>query len=264
MSIGKVILVTGANRGLGYSILQVAGARDASSTFIMTSRKIEAGQEAAAKLAAEGVQAKIEVIPLDVTNDDQILETVKYVEEKHGKLDVLVNNAGIISIIKDQSLPELRRVTNEMLDVNLTSVAVISTAFQPLLHKAADPKVINITSGLGSIANTMTKKMVRYPPYGVSKVGMNGVTAHMQSFENDRVAKEAEEGGTATSNTGRIRFYSVAPGLLNTAFTHYAAMGRDPKDGAEVIVRLMLDEQQKYPGGTQWEFEEEQMREVPW
>jgi NAD(P)-dependent dehydrogenase (short-subunit alcohol dehydrogenase family) len=150
MSTGKVILVTGANRGLGYSILQVAGARDALSTFIMTSRKLEAGQEAAAKLVKEGVNAKIEVIPLDVTNDDQILAAVKYVEEKHGKLDgeppdynswilqkhqsslttqSCANNAGIISIIKGQSLPELRRVTNEMLDVNLTSVAVISTAF---------------------------------------------------------------------------------------------------------------------------------------
>jgi enoyl-[acyl-carrier-protein] reductase (NADH) len=84
---GKVILVTGANRGLGYAILQVAGARDASSTFIMTSRNLEAGQEGAAKLVEEGVKAKIEVIPLDVTNDDQILEAVKYVEEKHGKLD---------------------------------------------------------------------------------------------------------------------------------------------------------------------------------
>jgi NADP-dependent 3-hydroxy acid dehydrogenase YdfG len=87
MSTGKVILVTGGNRGLGYAMLQVAGARDASSTFIMTSRKLEAGQEAAAKLVEEGVMAKIEVIPLDVTNDDQILEAVKYVEEKHGKLD---------------------------------------------------------------------------------------------------------------------------------------------------------------------------------
>ncbi|GAQ11743.1 uncharacterized oxidoreductase YxjF [Aspergillus lentulus] len=263
MSTGRVILVTGANRGLGYAILQVAGARNAASTFIMTSRKLEAGQEAAAKLVKEGVKAKIEVIPLDVTNDDQILETVKFVEEKHGKLDVLVNNAGIISFIKDQSLPELRRVTNEMLDVNLTSVAVISTAFQPLLHKAENPKVINITSGLGSIANAMTKKMVRYPPYGASKVGMNGVTAHMQSVENDRIAREEAE-GAATSKTGRIRFYSVAPGLLNTAFTHYAAMGKDPKDGAEVVVQLIMDDQRKYPGGTQWEFEEGQMREVPW
>ena len=87
MSTGKVILVTGANRGLGYSILQVAGARDPSATFIMTSRKLEAGQEAAAKLAEEGIKAKIEVLALDVTNDDQVLETVKYVEEKHGKLD---------------------------------------------------------------------------------------------------------------------------------------------------------------------------------
>jgi NAD(P)-dependent dehydrogenase (short-subunit alcohol dehydrogenase family) len=81
----------------------------------------------------------------------------------------------------------------------------------------------------------MTKKMVRYPPYGASKVGMNGVTAHMQSVENDCIAREEAE-GTKTSKTGRIRFNSVAPGLLNTAFSHYTAMGKDPKDGAEVAV----------------------------
>jgi hypothetical protein len=109
----------------------------------------------------------------------------------------------------------------------------------------------------------MTKKMVRYPPYGASKVGMDGVTAHMQSVENDCIAREEAE-GTKTSKTGRIWFYSVAPGLLNTAFSQYAAMGKDPKDGAEVIVQLIMGDQRKYPGGTQWEFEEGQMREVPW
>lgn len=155
-----------------------------------------------------------------------------------------------------------------MVDVNLTSVAVISTAFQPLLHKAADPKVINLTSGLGSIENTLNKKMVRYAPYGVSKVGMNGVTAHMQVVENDRIAKEESEGSASVSASaskdGRIRFYSVAPGLLKTGFTHYAAVGRDPKEGAEVIVRLIEEDTGLYAGATQWEFEEGEMRIVPW
>jgi NAD(P)-dependent dehydrogenase (short-subunit alcohol dehydrogenase family) len=176
---------------------------------------------------------------------------------------VLVNNAGIITIIPDYSLPSLRKVCNEMMNVNLTPVAVVSTAFQQLLHNAAASKIINITCGLGSIANTLTnRKMAKYPPYGASKVGMNGVTAHMQVWEDERTEKEKAEGKAKAE--GKIRFYSVAPGLLNTPFTHYSALGKDPKNGAEVVVRLIADDKGEYPGGTQWEFEQGQMREVPW
>lgn len=150
-----------------------------------------------------------------------------------------------------------------MMNVNLTSVAVVSTAFQQLLHNAAAPKIINITSGLGSIGNTLTnRKMAKYPPYGASKVGMNGVTAHMQVWEDERIEMETAEDEAKAK--GRIRFYSVAPGLLNTEFTHYSALGKDPKDGAKAIVRLIADDKDEYPGGTQWEFEQDQMREVPW
>ena len=55
-----------------------------------------------------------------------------------------------------------------------------------------------------------------------------------------------------------------SPGPLNAAFTHYDATGEDPKHGAEVIVRLMADEKNAYEDGTQWEFEEGEMRIVPW
>ncbi len=84
---GKVVLCTGANRGLGFAILQVAGLKDPSTTYILSCRDLEAGQTAAKKLAEEGVKASIEVIQLDVNNDDQISEAVKYVQTKHGKLD---------------------------------------------------------------------------------------------------------------------------------------------------------------------------------
>ena len=177
-------------------------------------------------------------------------------------MTVLINNAGILTVIPDYSLPTLRKTTNDMLNANLTSVAVLSTAFLSLLHNAPKPKVINITSGLGSIANTLTKKMARYAPYGITKVGVNGLTAHMQVFENDRIAAEEAEG--KAKENGKIGYYSVAPGLLNTAFTHYSAMGKDPKIGAEVVVRLINDEKGVYEAGSQWEFEDGEMKRVPW
>lgn len=149
-----------------------------------------------------------------------------------------------------------------MTSVHLTSVAVITTAFLPLLHKAPSPRVINITSGLGSITNTLTKKMGRVPHYGASKIGMNGATMHMQTAEIDRIAAQQVEGRTVKD--GRIRFYVVQPGVLKTAFANYPAVGKDPDDGAEAAVRLAVDDGDTYPGGTYWEFERGEMRTVPW
>lgn len=83
----KVVLCTGGNRGLGYAILQVAGLQEPSTTFILASRNLESGREAAEKLASEGIKAHIDVIQMDVTNDDQIIEGVKHVAKTYGKLD---------------------------------------------------------------------------------------------------------------------------------------------------------------------------------
>ncbi|KAL8736132.1 MAG: hypothetical protein Q9181_002522 [Wetmoreana brouardii] len=244
-SSSKVVLCTGANRGLGFAILQVAALRDPPTNFILASRNLDFGHEAARQLTNNGVKAHIDVVQLDVTNDGQIAETVNFVLAKYGRLDALINNAGILTIIPDFSLPTLRKTCNDMLNVNLTSAAVVSTAFQGLLRKAQRPVVVNITSGLGSIENTLTKKMARYPPYGITKVGINGLTGHLQVMENDRVADE-EANGKPTQGS-KINYFSVAPGLLNTAFTHYSALGqgheqsnRTPRPGPHSRVFVQL------------------------
>ena len=83
----KVVLCTGGNRGLGYAILQIAGSREPTTNFILASRDLESGREAADKLAKEGIKAHIDVVQMDVTNDGQILEAVKFVASTYGKLD---------------------------------------------------------------------------------------------------------------------------------------------------------------------------------
>ena len=138
----------------------------------------------------------------------------------------------------DTSLPALRAAYTEMFDVNATSVACMCAAFRPLLAKSPRPKVINITSGLGSIANCLSKKMHRSPPYGTSKVAVNGLTAHLQTAENDRVALETDQGNVAAGP--KVNYYSVAPGFLKTAFTHFNERGKDPVAGAEVVVQLLV------------------------
>ena len=86
-SVNKVVLCTGANRGLGLAILQVAGLQDPSTVFILSCRRIDSGDAAKEQLVKEGIKAYIEVVQLDTTDDDDILEAVKFVESKYGKLD---------------------------------------------------------------------------------------------------------------------------------------------------------------------------------
>ena len=73
-----------------------------------------------------------------------------------------------------------------------------------------------MTSGLGSIANTLTKKIGRFPSYGSSKTGMNGVTVHIQAAENNRIAAEDDKG--VRKKKGRVRLY-VVHNALNSALT---------------------------------------------
>ena len=172
-----------------------------------------------------------------------------------------MNNAGRLIKPEDSSLQALRKAYNELLDLHISSVAIVSTAFLPLLHKSAQPKVINISSGLGSITNQKLRKIGRYPPYGASKIGMNGLTMHMQVAENDRIKAEAEEG--KDTRQGKIKFYTLMPGVLKTTFTNFT-IGKDPKEGAEVVVRLITAPKGTYEGGSFWEFEGGEMRVAPW
>lgn len=93
--------------------------------------------------------------------------------------------------------------------------------------------------------------MARAPAYGASKVGMNGLSVHMQVEENDR----AEE--------TRINTFVVAPGLLSTSFTGFSKEGKDPEEGAEAVVRLALEETD-FEGGSFLEWDGGELKRVPW
>jgi NAD(P)-dependent dehydrogenase (short-subunit alcohol dehydrogenase family) len=152
----------------------------------------------------------------------------------------------------------MRTRYNHILNTNLTSVAVLTHAFTPLLHCSRAPRVINISSGLGSMTNALTRKMGRAPAYGASKVGLNGLSVHLQVEENDRI-----EAGIAADKP-RIETFVVAPGLLKTAFTNFLPGARDPLEGAEVVVRLALDREGEFEGGSFVEWEGGELKRVPW
>lgn len=113
----------------------------------MASRSLEKGEAAATSLVdAAGVKGKISSIQLDVTDQSSIAAAVKQVEKDHGRLDVLVNNAGIVS--KAQTLKDQLEIT---LNTNVIGAAIVAEAFTPLLLKSTKPYLLHISSGLGSL-----------------------------------------------------------------------------------------------------------------
>ncbi|KUJ13472.1 NAD(P)-binding protein [Mollisia scopiformis] len=261
----KVVLVTGANQGLGFEIIHVAALREPESIYILGSRSLAKGHEAAQELKDLGVKSEVVPVKLDVTDDGDIQAVLDLITSTYGKLDVLINNAGISPLAhppsSPTSLPSLREAYTYLLNTNLISVYIISKALLPLLHAAKDPKVINITSGLASMEFNLKAAFVRglrSLEYGSSKVALNGVTVHMQAAENDRVKVEGVQ--------GHVRFWAVQPGILRTAFNGFREGAKSPEQGAEVAVRLLVDgEEGKYVlGGTYWKCDVDVMEEVPW
>lgn len=238
----EIVLVTGANRGIGYSIVQATALRYPQHTYILGCRSPSSGNAATSSLRAVGVKSELDVLELDVTSNTSIQAAAQYIKSKYGRLDVLVNNAGIALRHKDD-LDEQRQTFHTIFNTNITSIAVTTTALLPLLPA----KVINISSGRASLQRSVNGKL---PPtavvaYSVSKTALNALTVEMQ---------KASE---------RTRFWVANPGHCKTEFNGYRGT-KDPLDGAEVVVRLIGAGDGEYGKGGFWEFEEGVMREVPW
>ena len=125
---GKVVLITGANKGLGKEIGRQLGAL--GYTVVLTARDEQAGGAAAAELVAAGCDAH--AVRLEVTNPDHIASLVSYLETTFGKLDVLVNNAGIA--LEWDGKPTNADKIRRTLEVNLIAPYAITEALVPLLR----------------------------------------------------------------------------------------------------------------------------------
>ena len=200
----RVALVTGANRGIGLEIARRLG-RD-GFTVLVGARTAVRGADAAAGLAAEGIDAR--PITLDVTDAASIAAAADAVERRHGHLDVLVNNAGVLL---DASLPPsqvplaLLRATYE---TNVFGVVAVTQAFLPLLRRAPAGRVVNASSELASIAQNLNPEFEfaakKFLAYNSSKTALNAITVQFAHELRDTAIKvnAADPGFTATDMNG--------------------------------------------------------------
>ncbi|MFG2056798.1 SDR family oxidoreductase [Micromonospora sp. NPDC048930] len=233
-----VALVTGANKGIGLATARQLGAR--GMTVLLGARDAGRGREAERALRAEGVDARF--VPLDVTDEASAAAVAELVEREYGRLDVLVNNAGIVradgaGLPSDTTLATLRQVY----ETNVFGVVAVTNALLPLLRKAPAARIVNVSSEVGSIAVMTDPQGALFEltsiPYPSSKAALNMVTA--------MYAKEL--GDTP------IKVNAANPGYCATDLNHHSGF-RTAEEGAEVSVHLATLPEDG-PSGLLWGYQ---------
>lgn len=206
-----IALVTGANKGIGYEVVRQLGKK--GFTVLLGARDQQKGEMAVAKLKLEGVEAIF--VLLDVTQDDSVRQAKEWVEVKYGKLDVLVNNAGIVSRkgLSEEEIGEMKRV----METNFYGPMRMNSVFLPLLKKAGNARIINVSSGMGALDDLSGG----YAAYRLSKAGLNAQTILLAN----------ELAGTG------IKVFAMCPGWVKTDMGGISAP-RSVEKGAETIVWL--------------------------
>lgn len=186
----KIALVTGATRGIGLETVRQLAA--AGVHTLLAGR--DAGKAAAAAQALKDEGLPVESIVLDVTDSASIAKAVEEIGRKHGHLDILVNNAGVF--IDDAKLAPSEQaldIWRQTFDTNVFGVVATTQALLPLLRKSPAARIVNVSSGLGSLAlhTDPASPIYHYkmPAYNVSKTAVNAWTVHLAYELRDTAIK---------------------------------------------------------------------------
>ena len=224
MAAEKVAFITGGNKGLGLETARQLGKQGIK--VVIGARDLAKGKEAVEKLKADGVNA--EAIKFDVLNEADYREAYKYFDQKYGKLDILINNAGISKedfMGGNKTSSTSAELLHETFDTNFFGAVQLTQVLLPLIRKAPAGRIVNLSSILGSLALHADPKSPIYDAkafaYDASKAALNSFTIHL--------AHELK--GT------KIKVNSAHPGWVKTDMGTDAAP-MEIVDGAKTSVAL--------------------------
>jgi NAD(P)-dependent dehydrogenase (short-subunit alcohol dehydrogenase family) len=164
----KIALVTGGNRGLGLqTCLELVKQK---YHVILTCRDRQEGEKLVAELKQKEIQ--LDFMQLDVTDSVSIEGLAKHVEKKFGRLDVLVNNAGMFVKGKTDTFSATLGDLKKTMETNTFGAFEMCKAFVPLMQKNGYGRIVNVSSGMGQLSEMGTG----YPAYRLSKTALNAVT----------------------------------------------------------------------------------------
>lgn len=218
----KIALVTGANRGIGYSVAK--GLLEKGIAVIITSRSIDDGKKAVKDLSQYG---SAHYHQLDVTDAESMKNCIAFAKAEFGKLDILINNAGI-NYDQHQNIEnaDLKEVV-ETFKTNTVAPLQMIQEFLPLLRESNSACIVNVSSGSGALKSQDGTT----PGYSLSKLALNGVTLAFSNQLKDE----------------NILVNSVCPGWVRTDMGGSDAH-RSPEEGAETIIWAALLEDPSITG----------------
>lgn len=247
----RIALITGANQGVGRQVAKELA--EHGITVLVGSRDLRRGEDAAAEIGT-GARA----VQIDVTDRASIAAAAAFVETEFGRLDLLVNNAGISNTGGGDRSPEERaahsRASTASLEeiravweVNVFGVLAVYQAMLPLLRKGSDARIVNVSSGVGSLT-TNADPSYRYhamfgPVYPASKAAENAMTLAMM------VELESTD----------IKINLVSPAYTSTALNNFAGT-ESIEDGSREVVRVAL----LGPDGPTGTFTRWENTSIPW
>ena len=217
----KIALVTGANKGIGFEVAHQLAA--SGCAVLLGARNPVLGEQATAKLKSQDVR----YLAIDLEDSATIATAAKVIDADFGHLDILVNDAGVAvpgdGLPSTSSLDAIERTFR----VNFLGSVAVAQAMLPLLRKAPSARIVNVSSGLGSLTKSSdpawTHVAARYLGYAASKAAINMLTVQLAYELRD------------TS----IKVHSVDPGYTATDLNQHRGTQTIPEGAAEII-RLAL------------------------
>ena len=218
----RIALVTGANKGIGLEIARQLA--QAGVHVLIGARDEGRARGAVDDLASQGLTARS--VQIDLDDKKTIGDAAATIAAEHGRLDLLVNNAGIFDAAGGPpgtaSLDAVRRV----MDTNFLGTLAVTQAMLPLLREAPAGRIVNVSSSLGSLTlngdPTSTYYSSQFIGYNASKAALNMLTVQLN---------EELRGTPVTVN-------SVSPGFVKTDLTGYGTL--TPEEGARILVQYAL------------------------
>jgi NAD(P)-dependent dehydrogenase (short-subunit alcohol dehydrogenase family) len=209
----RIALITGANKGIGFEIARQLG--QAGARVLVGARDRERGEDAVTALRAERIEARY--VRLDLT-DPSAIETAAADVGRHGRLDILVNNAGISS--RGDGSPGVANLdaVRRTFDTNFFGTLAVIQAMLPLLRRSASGRIVNVSSGLGSLTHNGDPKSelagVRLMGYNASKAALNMLTVQLAGELREAGIKvnSADPGFTATDLNGHRGYQTIPQG----------------------------------------------------
>lgn len=220
----KKVLITGANKGIG---LETAKQLLQRGFYVyIGSRNLESGLKAVEQLKSLNL-TNVEVVEIDVSDDKSVKNARIEIGKKTEVLDVLINNAGISGGEPYTALEASSEQFLSAFNTNIFGVARVTQAFIDLLKKSSQPRIVNVSTSVGSLTlqsdpNWVGYNFAKYAVYGASKAALNMFTVHLAYELRDTLFK----------------VNAVCPGYTKTDFTGYN--GGEVEDAGKRIVKYVL------------------------